>query len=191
MLTSANGYTGSPPGFRAAWFAAGQGFPEEEPIGRNSGPESAGQPSPVSSRAITANAGPDSPPPCGAAFSGFISLPSPGGLRRHISRVSFGRYVLSPHSVRFFPENERTVRFIAKTKNSRRQVRPGLPRPWFLPLFRVRAGEAPDELPDRLRVPDTADRSAATHLKTPLSGSSATLSGETPSAPSRACLSSS
>lgn len=110
----------------------------------------------------------------------------PVGLCRHVSRVSFGKHVPSPHSVRFCPENERGVRFLVKNRN------PGLPGPWLLPPFRARAGEAPDELPDLFGVPDAADRSAAAHLKALLSGSSATLSGENPSSPSRiSCRSSS
>lgn len=118
------------------------------------------------------------PPLSGADSCGFIFL-SPVGFCRHLSCVSFGKHVPFPHSVRFCPENERGVRFIAKTKTPRSRARPGLPGPpsVFLPL-RNRAGDATDELLDRLRIPDTADRSAAAHLKPSESGAASSLSGK-------------
>ncbi|KUK63044.1 MAG: hypothetical protein XD82_0556 [Methanoculleus marisnigri] len=98
------------------------------------------------------------------------------------SRILFG----------FAPKTRDVFGSSQKPKPSGVRARPGLPGPGFFPPFRVRSGEALDKLPDLLRIPDTADRSAAAHLKTPLSGSSAALSGDNSSSSSRiSCLSSS
>lgn len=59
-------------------------------------------------------------------------------------------------------------------------MRSGLPGPWFfLPLrIRFRSGETPDELQDRLRVPDATDRRTAAHLKPSESEAAGSLRGE-------------